>query len=178
MDHVQEYRDGIQICLQADVADWSENWEMYTRLCPLKEIESERDEAVSKLQDSLHTSNATYVNGLIDTILDAWSPGTKRFFEFFYIARMIVCLVKIIPTHKRPLPNADTMARWIYANSHELCAPDSKQMLFQHLQYMCNEFMKDDVLFSYLTLHGDRSMASAPPKRVWKRKTCDIYGGL
>jgi hypothetical protein len=179
-NHVQAYRDNERVRLEMDVQhclqqcsnfETSETHNRIDENISWDDLQDDLIEAREMLYNDLNMSNDVYLDNLVGEILYAWSEGMKTFFHFFRLARNIVWLMEIIPTSECPLTlNAKTLSMWLYVNSDELYAPNDRHVLFQHIQYMCNE-LQGDALHFFTSTGENEHMISAPPKRIWSTFT-------
>jgi hypothetical protein len=180
-NHVQAYRDNERIRLEMDVQHCLqqcrnfETSETHNRIDEIDDLQDDLIEAREMLYNDLNMSNDVYLDNLVGEILDAWGEGTKRFFHFFRLARNIVWLMEIIPTSECPLTlNVETLSLWLYENSDELYAPYDRNVLFQHLQYICNA-LQGDALRLYTSRGYTQYKVNSPPKRIWSKYTWDVW---
>lgn len=161
IEHVQEYRDDIQMGLETHLRYCRmlyRYYEEYNRLDDENENESggrnhlvglsksgildECDDTVLILQTNSQISNEMYIQDRISNILQRWTVKCESFVDIQFLVESIRDLVKIMPFEQRPLGgNARALSLWLYNNFNKFDAPCDMNDVFQHIQYMCKASM-------------------------------------
>ena len=88
----------------------------------------------------------------ITEIRHKWRRGPTSFKEIVEIAYLITDLTEIAEDTPQ-FHSHRSLAYWIYTNSHEFWAPEDNTDVWNHLQYIFNEFMRYGVQSRAKELH-------------------------
>jgi hypothetical protein len=184
--------------------DLRENFESYTLLdhasvaagvrrthlggLSLSELNSICEDARSKIRVNAGISDDEYVQCFILKVLEAWPKGPISYQQIVFLAGAIIKLIGADGEYQSPNPHilfADSfnlidkiniLACWLYDNCGAFWAPENAVDVWEHLQYICDKFMRDDVLI-YITKEDEFDHNQAHDKSVLSKHVWDLCTG-